>query len=230
MSFGYDEDGSLVLKARLPAEVGALLLKALDAALEEIPTPHVPAGTSRVNQPPELALSRSVLRADAMAVLAQSFLKQGPAALSGGERHQIVVHVDAETLRDSTAGRCEIEHGPSLPAETVRRLGCDCSVVMMVENGSGRSAQRRAQDEEHPSGTAPRAQRSRSGLPLPRLHAHPLRRRPSRAPLGARRRDQGIEPRALCSFHHRAVHEGGITVQVLDDGAFRFVRPDGRAV
>ncbi len=33
----------------------------------------------------------------------------------------------------------------------------------------------------------------------------------------------------LCSFHHRRVHEGGVNVQVLDDGAFRFVRPDGRA-
>jgi hypothetical protein len=26
------------------------------------------------------------------------------------------------------------------------------------------------------------------------------------------------------------VHEGGIHVEVLDDGAFRFVRPDGRAI
>ena len=33
---------------------------------------------------------------------------------------------------------------------------------------------------------------------------------------------------SLCSFHHRLAHEGGIHVEVLDDGAFRFVRPDGR--
>jgi hypothetical protein len=33
----------------------------------------------------------------------------------------------------------------------------------------------------------------------------------------------------LCRYHHRKVHEGGVLVQVLDDGAFRFVRPDGRA-
>src|SRR3954471_6152138 len=27
----------------------------------------------------------------------------------------------------------------------------------------------------------------------------------------------------LCRFHHRQVHEGGVEVQVLDDGALRFV-------
>jgi hypothetical protein len=33
----------------------------------------------------------------------------------------------------------------------------------------------------------------------------------------------------LCRFHHRLLHEGQVVVQVLDDGAFRFVRPDGRS-
>jgi hypothetical protein len=32
---------------------------------------------------------------------------------------------------------------------------------------------------------------------------------------------------SLCRFHHRAVHEGGVRICVLDDGALRFVRPDG---
>jgi hypothetical protein len=34
----------------------------------------------------------------------------------------------------------------------------------------------------------------------------------------------------MCRFHHRLVHEGSVTVQVLDDGALRFVRPDGRCL
>jgi hypothetical protein len=33
----------------------------------------------------------------------------------------------------------------------------------------------------------------------------------------------------LCRFHHRKVHEGDVVVQALDDGAFRFIRPDGTA-
>jgi hypothetical protein len=35
---------------------------------------------------------------------------------------------------------------------------------------------------------------------------------------------------SLCRFHHRAVHEGGFDVRILDDGALRFVRPDGEGV
>ena len=33
----------------------------------------------------------------------------------------------------------------------------------------------------------------------------------------------------LCRFHHRQVHEGRVVVQVLDDGALRFVSPDGKS-
>jgi hypothetical protein len=33
----------------------------------------------------------------------------------------------------------------------------------------------------------------------------------------------------LCRFHHRQVHEGRVLIKRLDDGALRFVRPDGQA-
>jgi hypothetical protein len=46
---------------------------------------------------------------------------------------------------------------------------------------------------------------------------------------------QGGETKAsnlvlLCRRHHRFVHEGGVRIEVLDDGAFRFVKPDGQAL
>jgi hypothetical protein len=35
---------------------------------------------------------------------------------------------------------------------------------------------------------------------------------------------------SLCRFHHRAVHEGRFVVQRLDDGAWRFSKPNGQAL
>ncbi len=39
LTYSYDADGSVIIKAQLPAEAGALLLKAIDAALPNIPLP-----------------------------------------------------------------------------------------------------------------------------------------------------------------------------------------------
>ncbi len=230
VTYLHDDDGSLVLKARLPAEVGALLIKALDAAMEEISTPVVPAGTfNKPSPPPDERATPCARRADAVAVLAESFLKHGGAALNGGERHQIVVHVDAETLRDGTAGRCEMEEGPALAAETVRRLACDCSAVMLVENEQGEPLNVGRKTRSIPPALRRALNARDRGCRFPGCthsryvdHHH------------VRHWAQGGETKAknlvtLCRFHHRKVHEGGVVVQVLDDGAFRFVKADGRA-
>ena len=109
--FRHDDDGSLILNCRLPAEAGARVMKALDIAVED-----VPAGTR------EEPVRFAARRADALALVAESFLAHGAIEVAGAERHQIVVHVAAETLRDRNAGCCEIEHGPSIPAETASSL------------------------------------------------------------------------------------------------------------
>lgn len=222
VSYFYDDDGSLVLKARLPAEVGAVVVKALEAAVELVPRPedHAAAGAS----------SRAAWRADALGVVAEGFLASGGASLSGGERQQIVVHVDAETLRDSTAGRCELEHGPAIAAETARRLACDCSVMAIVENQNGEPlnvgrktrtispALRRALMARDKTCVWPGCTRSHG------LHGHHL------IPWAHGGETSLANLRPLCHFHHRLVHEGGFSIQVLDDGALRFLRPDGREV
>src|SRR5512138_2845065 len=139
VGYYFDHDGCMVLKARLPAEAGALLIKALNAAVEGLPVEDSP------KQDP--ALARFTLpqarpdirqrRADALALLAESFMKHGSEEMNGGDRNQIVVHVSAETLRDKTSGCCEIEHGPGVSAETCRRMACDSSVVPIVETENG---------------------------------------------------------------------------------------------
>ncbi len=236
LHYHFDEDGSLIVKARLPAEAGALLIQALEAGVDALSAPDVSAETSSGQRAdpewrgePNEAPSRPMRRADALAVLAESFLKHGAETLSGGERHQIVVHVDAETLRDGTAGRCELEHGPSLAAETVRRLGCDCSVVMLVENAEGEPLSVGRKTRSIPPALS-RALRSRDqGCRFPGcthtryVDAHHVKHWAQ----GGETKPSNLV--SLCHFHHRLVHEGGIRVEVLDRNTFRFVRPDGRS-
>ncbi len=93
LGYRYGEDGSLVLHAQLPAEIGALLVQAIEAAVAQRPAQSdVPAGTS---EPPAELRAR---RADALGRIAESFLAHGASEVVGGDRHQVVVHVDAETL------------------------------------------------------------------------------------------------------------------------------------
>ncbi|MEA3109522.1 MAG: hypothetical protein QOI88_4127, partial [Gammaproteobacteria bacterium] len=132
VDYWYDYDGSLVLKARLPALAGALLVKALEAAMTKVPTAAV-----NVELAEEHRISYQARRADALALVAENYLEGDSSPASTADRYQVVVHVDAETLKHQTAGRCHLEHGPTLPAETVRRLTCDASLVRIIETERG---------------------------------------------------------------------------------------------
>lgn len=250
VTFRWDDDGSLVIRARLPAETGTLLLRALELAEVDVPLPDDASwqGGSRVSAETSAATRESAgvsaetsatfreitprvaRRADAFAVLAESFLKHGAESLGGGERQQIVVHVDQAALRRCGPGRCEVEDGPSIPVETARRLGCDASLVAIVEDDRGEPL-----DVGRRSRTIPPALR----------RALEARDRGCRFPGCTHKRfvdghhirhwaDGGETKLAnlvsLCRFHHRQVHEGSMTVERLDDGAWRFVRPSGESL
>jgi hypothetical protein len=219
VSFRYDDDGSLILHCRLPGEAGARVKKALDLALED-----VPAGTSREPVP------FSARRADALALVAESFLAHGAIEAAGAERHQIVVHVAAETLRDRAAGCCEFEHGPSMAAETARRLACDASVVALIENDDGEplNVGRKTRTISAPLRRVLNARDKGCRFPgcanSRYLDAHHVEHWAN----GGETKPSNLV--SLCRFHHRAVHEGGIRIERLDDGALRFVKPNGKAV
>ena len=169
-------------------------------------------------------------RADALAVIFESFLAHGAEAMSGGERHQVVVHVSAETLRAGGGDQCEIEDGPAVAAETARRLACDASVVAIVENEKSEPLNVGRKTRSIPPALS-RALRARDGG--------------CRYPGCDRTRfteghhvkhwADGGETKlgnlvTLCRFHHRLVHEGGYGIVAPDDGVFVFTRPDGRRV
>jgi hypothetical protein len=229
LTYSYDHDGSLVINARLPAEIGAIVIGALEAAMSDFPLPalgnDVSAETSTEDRP-----STTARRADALGVLAESFLKHGPEALSGGERHHIVVHVDAAVLHTREAGRCELENGPAVPVETARRLACDASVVKIIEDDLGEPLDVGRKTRTIPSALRRALQSRDHGCVFPGCshkryvdghHIHHWAE-------GGQTKLSNLV--SLCRTHHRAVHEGGITIQRLDDGAWRFVKRSGEVL
>ena len=221
--YWFAEDGSLILKARLPALPGALLIEALDAALERVPDHEISAEREE-----ECTLSFEHRRADALAAVAESYLAGSDTASSTADRYQVVVHVDAQTLHEHSAGRCEIENGPSLPAETVRRLTCDASLLHLLENEHGEPLDVGRKTRSIPPAIR-RALNSRDGgCRFPGcthqryLDAHHIEHW---ADGGDTKLSNLV---TLCRFHHRLVHEGQITVEVQHGGGWRFLHPDGR--
>ena len=228
LQYWFDEDGSMVIKGRLSAQAGALLKKAIELAVDELPETapasgaNPPAGVPTVKFPPS-----QMRRADALELLAETFLQHGAAAMSGGDKHQIVIHVDAETLREGGAGRCEIEDGPSLAIETARRLACDASIIAIVEDEHGEPLNVGRKTRSIPPALH-RALRSRDkGCRFPGccntryVDAHHIQHWAH----GGETKLSNLV--TLCRFHHRAVHEGKVVVHVLNDGAIRFLQPDG---
>lgn len=235
----YDEDGALVLEARLPAEAGAVLVQALGAALEDLgdasapPAKDVPAETPSdlTVRDPSADEPFAARRADALCHLAEQFLANGPVASdsASAERHQIVVHVDPPALRaEGEYARCDLDTGPALAPETARRLACDASVVPMVADADAAPL-----DAGRRSRTVPpalrRFLRERDGgcrFPGCTQHRHVDAHHVHHwADGGATRADNLV---LLCRQHHRLVHEGGFGLERRPGGQLVFTDPRGR--
>ena len=110
-----DDDGMVVVRGRLTPEVGAVLRRALDAALDAGAGAAEPAeavdGEPRTaaNAAPdaaagdpadadEMAATIAQRRADALGMVAECALAGGLDKGTAGDRYQVVVHVDADTL------------------------------------------------------------------------------------------------------------------------------------
>jgi hypothetical protein len=232
--YHYDDDGTFVLNARLPPESGAVVLRALDAAME-VHEAEQPAALARDESYPQDAsaerftppVPRTRRRADALVWLAERALEGGEAPALARLAPEIVVHVDAGVLADDAPGRSQLENGPAVAAETVRRLACDAGVVGLIErDGEPLSVGRRTRSIPPALRRALHARDRGCRFPgcdaTHRLHGHHVRH-------WARGGETSLSNLALlCPLHHRAVHEGGFDIERLDDGALRFIRPDGR--
>lgn len=220
-----DEDGMVVLQARLAPEAGVALLRALDAAAVklrgDVSAATCPAGAG--NEP-----TAEQRRADALGLVAESALAGGLDPGTRGDRYQVVVHVDAEALaNDGGSGATLLDDGSRVSAATSRRLACDAAVVVMrhAADGSVLDVGRRTRTISTPLRRA--LTRRDGGCRFPGCaaklcDAHHLEHW---ADGGETKLDNLV---LLCRRHHRAVHEEGFCVRTLAGGELRFFRPDGR--
>ena len=141
-----DEEGMYVVRGRLTPEIGALVMRAVEAASDSLFRERGPAGGPENGsaEPSERAAAQR--RADGIGLVAERALAAGlgqnsaESPLSGtrAERYQVVLHVDSDTLKAAgDLGRSEIEDGTRVSAETSRRLSCDASVVPIRHSVDG---------------------------------------------------------------------------------------------
>ena len=93
LSMQVDEDGMVVLRGRLTPEVGAVLLRAVEAAAEQVPASETGEASETGD---ETTIAQR--RADALGLVAESALAGGLDPGNSADRFQVTVHVQAGTL------------------------------------------------------------------------------------------------------------------------------------
>jgi hypothetical protein len=231
-----DDDGSLVIEGRLPAEQGVLLLMALDRAMGWLFNGQPYRSRQRHDEARVEDMPQDVRRADALAILAEQFLSDPPVAEEGintADRYQLAVHASAEALPEfgeiDSDDPPHIENGPVLAAETVRRIACDSALIRILESGDGEPLDIGRKTRVIPPSMHRALKRRDGGCRFPGccntrfVDGHHIEHW---ADGGATRLDNLV---LLCRHHHRLLHEGGYYV-VKDGPEFIFCRGDGELI
>lgn len=231
-------DGSVVFEGRLPAELGAVFLRALERADDWMRAEdHTAPGPRFETRVPDEAVPErqqaQARRADAMALLAERFLAASPAdedSLNTADRFLITVHAPAEALPEyahvDPADPPAFEDGSVAATETLRRLGCDAAVLRILETSEGEPLDVGRKTRVIPPALRRALKRRDGGCAFPGcthtrfVDGHHIQHW---ADGGATRLSNLV---SVCRFHHRLVHEGGYYI-VKDGSAFRFFRSDG---
>ena len=174
----------------------------------------------------EAGESRAAQRADALVALA---------APDGDRNHyQVTVHVSAETLRADGGIDAddppEIEDGPVLAPDTVRRLACDAAIVPLIERANGEVLAIGRKSRTITPALRRAVKRRDAGCRFPgctQMRFVDMHHIQHWADGGETRLDNLA---LLCRHHHRLIHEGGYTVKRTAVGSFEFCNPRGVVV
>ena len=206
-----DPDGLYEVRGQLTPEQGALLMRAVEAASDVLYREKA-RDVSTETSPEEAAR----LRADALALVAERALAAGfggtPLSGTKAERYQVVLHVDADTLREegSALARSDLD-GTRVSAETSRRLSCDASVVDVRIDDRGTLDVGRKRRTISPALRRALEVRDRGcrfpGCGLRFTDAHHVRHWAD----GGETKLENLV--LLCGHHHRLLHEEGWKIE-----------------
>ena len=251
VDYYVDDDGTLFLRARLAAEDGVLVVRALELARERVLERRRGERVAAAGDRHEQALAAE--KADGALAPALEGDEVGSAAgwepvgvadpprpvrvealldLAGAslvsvdeprrKRARLVVHVDAAALCADDRGRSELEDGPLISPETARRLGCDADVMAQIERDGLPVSVGRSRRSVPPALRRLLEARDDRTCCFPGCE--------SRRHLEAHHRqhwahggETSLENLVLlCYQHHRIVHEGGYTVEGDPETGIRF--------
>jgi hypothetical protein len=232
LTWQWDEDGSLILRARLTPDDGATLIAAVEALVPaRTPTRHpVPPAPddldqrAREHEPGPAEDCVAARRADALLTLAKrsDSSESGPVVERG--QAQLIVHVDAAT------GAARLDGGPEIPDATAERLACDARAQLLLNDQEGnRLYLGRSRRLATPAQIAALTVRDGHGCRFPgcnhtrHLHAHHVRHWLRGGPTDI---DNLV---LICSFHHRVIHDHGYLIRWAS-GRWMFSRPDGTPI
>ena len=199
--------GLFVLNGQFGADDGATLQTALNSLM--------PAPSIENTQP------ASRRRADALIELARQQLDGGRLPEVGGQKPHLMVTVEMETLsRQPGSPAAELEWSQPIPAETARRLGCDCTLTPIVDGEPGTTTRvvpgsmKRALVARDKGCRFPGCDR-----PAAWTDAHHIQHWADGGPTSM------SNLLLLCRRHHRLVHEGRWSLVRAGDGLLQVAAP-----
>jgi hypothetical protein len=213
LTWWYGDDGRLFfLTAQMSAAQGAHVAAAIERVAAEVP--EMPGEEGHV--------CADARRADALAALCSARLAAG----ADPDRSTVVIHAQLDGLQANARG-CEVEGGPVIHPDAVRRLLCNARVQTVVEDEHGDAVAVSRPVRQTPAWMLRQLRYRDRGCVFPGCgsrrftHAHHVRwwRHGGRTELG--------NLALVCGFHHRLVHEHGWNLKRATSGEFEWLHPDG---
>jgi hypothetical protein len=241
----WDDDGDMIIRAKVPADVGLGFLRALkvaakvltatDAGVDDTDDAAAASPAPSGSRPVDHS-QRDLVRTVGMVAVFESLVQLALAGAGGAAASppppELVVMVTPDELGRSRE-RCDepLTGRRGLTRDMVRRLGCDATTSTLLHDGRGSPLDlgRRRRVASPAQHTALHV-RSGGTCEFPGcghrrfLHAHHIEHWA----------DGGHTDLAnlilLCSFHHRLLHEGRYSTRITAGGMPEFLRPDGSSM